>query len=178
MVESAVSLAALRRALGAALARLARYSDTKGYVFQEDRNYPFAYAYRDWVIRSLNADMPYNEFVKLQIAADQLAAKDKPADLAAMGFMTVGRRFLNAQVDIIDDRIDVTSRTFLGLTVTCARCHDHKFDPIPAKDYYSLYGVFASSVEPKDLPLIGGTDRSPELIAFEARIEKNARTRS
>ncbi len=74
--------------------------------------------------------------------------------LAAMGFLTVGRRFLLDQNEIIDDRIDVVSRGLLGLTVTCARCHDHKFDPIPTDDYYSLYGVFASSVEPDDLPVL------------------------
>ncbi len=72
-----------------------------------------------------------------------------------MGFLTVGRRFLLDQNEIIDDRIDVVSRGLLGLTVTCARCHDHKFDPIPTEDYYSLYGVFASSVEPAELPLLG-----------------------
>ena len=71
-----------------------------------------------------------------------------------MGFLTVGRRFLLDQNEIIDDRIDVVSRGLLGLTVTCARCHDHKFDPIPTDDYYSLYGVFASSVEPDDLPVL------------------------
>ena len=80
--------------------------------------------------------------------------EDKRA-LAALGYLTLGRRFLNNQPDIIDDRIDVVTRGFMGLTVTCARCHDHKYDPIPTKDYYSLYGVFASSSEPNDKPLLG-----------------------
>ncbi|MCE9534392.1 MAG: PSD1 and planctomycete cytochrome C domain-containing protein [Planctomycetes bacterium] len=150
---------------------LARYSDTKGYVFQEDRNYPYAYTYRDWVIRAFNDDMPYDRFIQLQIAADLMNPKDT-RDLAAMGFLTVGRRFLNNTADIIDDRLDVTCRTFLGLTMTCARCHDHKYDPIPAKDYYSLYGVYASSNEPKDLPLIGELARTPEVIAFENEVKK------
>jgi len=150
---------------------LARYADTKGYVFQEDRNYPYAYTYRDWLIRALNQDMPYDRFIQLQIAADRMNPTDK-SDLAAMGFLTLGRRFLNNTPDIIDDRLDVTSRTFLGLTVTCARCHDHKFDPIPSKDYYSLYGVFDSSIEPKDLPLIGEVVRTPEYVAFEKKLEK------
>ncbi len=79
---------------------------------------------------------------------------DDSRPLAAMGFLTVGRRFLLDQNEIIDDRIDVVSRGLLGLTVTCARCHDHKFDPIPTDDYYSLYGVFASSTEPADLPVL------------------------
>ena len=71
-----------------------------------------------------------------------------------MGFLTLGRRFLNNIHDIIDDRIDVVTRGLMGLTVSCARCHDHKFDPIPTRDYYSLYGVFASSSEPRELPLL------------------------
>src|SRR6516162_1347215 len=75
--------------------------------------------------------------------------------LAALGFLTLGRRFLNNQNDIIDDRIDVVTRGTLGLTVTCARCHDHKFDPISTKDYYALHGVFASSHEPSERPLLG-----------------------
>jgi hypothetical protein len=150
---------------------LARYADTKGYVFMEDRNYPYAFTYRDWVVRALNADMPYDRFIQLQIAADRMQPADR-RDLAAMGFLTLGRRFLNNTADIIDDRLDVVSRTFMGLTIGCARCHDHKFDPIPAKDYYSLYGVFASSIEPTELPLIGDVERTPEAIAYEAQLKK------
>jgi len=132
---------------------VARYADTKGYVFQEDRNYPKAYTYRDWVIRAFNEDLPYDRFVIAQIAADQIG--DASAAPAA-GFLTLGRRFINNVQDIIDDRIDVASRGLMGLTVSCARCHDHKYDPIPIADYYSLYGVFASSREPKqaDAPLL------------------------
>ena len=151
---------------------VARYADTKGYVFNEDRNFPYAYTYRDYVIRSFNEDKPYDRFVIEQLAADQLALGDDKRPLAAMGFLTLGRRFLNNQHDIIDDRIDVVTRGLMGLTVTCARCHDHKFDPIPTTDYYSLYGVFASSIEPKELPLIGEVKRTPEVIAFEKELEK------
>ena len=133
---------------------VARYADTKGYVFTQDRHYPFAYTYRDYVIQAMNADLPFNQFIVQQLAADQLPRGDDPGALAAMGFLTVGRRFLLDQNEIIDDRIDVVSRGLLGLTVTCARCHDHKFDPIPSEDYYSLYGVFASSVEPAELPFL------------------------
>jgi mono/diheme cytochrome c family protein len=129
---------------------VARYADTKGYVFEEDRNYHNAYTYREWVIRAFNEDLPYDQFITQQLAADRLpevqGGDDKRA-LAAMGFLTIGRRFLNSQPDIIDDRIDVTMRGFQGLTVACARCHDHKFDPIPTQDYYSLYAVFQSSDE-------------------------------
>lgn len=132
---------------------VARYADTKGYVFQEERKYAFAYTYRDWVIRSLNADLPYDEFVRRQIAADSMVKSGlDQSEMAALGFLTLGRRFLNNQHDIIDDRLDVTIRGTMALTIACARCHDHKFDPIPAADYYSLHGVFASSHEPKDLP--------------------------
>lgn len=150
---------------------LARYADTKGYVFEEDRNYPFAYTYRDWLIRSFNRDLPYDQFIQYQLAADRIVKDDK-ANLAAMGFLTVGRRFLNNQPDIIDDRLDVTFRTFQGLTLTCARCHDHKYDPIPSKDYYSLYGVFASSQEPRELPLIEPVKDTPEVRAFEEELKK------
>ncbi len=134
---------------------VARYADTKGYLAGgEERKYPFSYTYRDWVIRAFNEDLPYDQFITQQIAGDRVATKDDPRPMAALGFLTLGRRFLNSQPDIIDDRIDVVCRGFMGLTVVCARCHDHKFDPILQKDYYALYGVFASTVEPlaKDLP--------------------------
>jgi cytochrome c553 len=131
---------------------LARYADTRGYVFMEDREYHDAWRYREWVIQALNANMPWDEFVRRQLAADRLPGSDDPAQLAAMGFLTLGRRFLNNQHDIIDDRIDLVTRGLLGLTAACARCHDHKYDPIPAADYYSLYGIFASSDEPKNEP--------------------------
>lgn len=126
---------------------VARYSDTKGYVYaREEKRWVHAAPYRDWVVRALNEDMPYDRFVRLQIAADQIAPAGSP-DLAAMGYLTLGRRFLGVTHDIIDDRIDVVTRGMLGLTVACARCHDHKYDPIPARDYYSLYGVFQGSAE-------------------------------
>jgi hypothetical protein len=123
---------------------VARYADTKGYVFEEDRNYKHAYKYRDWVISSFNSDRPYDEFVIAQLAADQV---EDPSCEPAMGFLTLGRRFLNDQHEIINDRIDVMTRGLMGLTVACARCHDHKYDPISAADYYALHGVFASSEE-------------------------------
>ena len=126
---------------------VARYSDTKGYVYaREEKNWVHASAYRDWVVRALNNDMPYDRFLLLQIAADQVVPPKSP-DLAAMGFLTLGRRFLGVTHDIIDDRIDVVMRGTQALTVACARCHDHKFDPIPTRDYYALYGVFQSCAE-------------------------------
>lgn len=126
---------------------VARYSDTKGYVYaREERFWVHAWSYRDWVVKAFNHDLKYDRFLMLQIAADQV--KDRaPGDLAAMGFLTLGRRFLGVEDDIIDDRIDVVTRGTMGLTVGCARCHNHKYDPIPTADYYSLYGVFDSSAE-------------------------------
>ena len=150
---------------------VARYADTKGYVFQEDRNYPYAYTYRDWVIQAFNTDLAYDDFVRSQLAADLLPNLPKQ-DLAALGFLTVGNRFLNRDHLIIDDRIDVVSRGLMGMTVACARCHDHFFDPIPQKDYYSLYGVFASSDEPKELPVIGEVSDSPEYRQYLADKKK------
>lgn len=127
---------------------IARYADTKGYVFEEDRNYPQAYKYRDWVIGALNGDMAFDKFIIAQIAPDQTG---DPSHAPASGFLTLGRRFLNAAPDINDDRIDLMCRGLMGLSVACARCHDHKFDAIPTADYYSLYGVLASSTEtPKE----------------------------
>ena len=129
---------------------VARYSDTKGYAYAgEEFDFPHAWVYRDWVVRSFNEDLPYDQFIQRQLAADLLLAEGScdRVDLAAMGFLTLGRRFLGVEPDIIDDRIDVVTRGVLALTVSCARCHDHKFDPIPTADYYALYGVFKSSRE-------------------------------
>ena len=151
---------------------VARYADSKGYILTQERSFPFSYTYRDYVIRSFNEDKPYNQFVTEQLAADLLPLGDDKRPLAAMGFLTLGRRFLNNSHDIIDDRIDVVTRGLMGLTVTCARCHDHKYDPIPTRDYYSLYGVFASSTEPAELPLIGKVERTPQVIAFQAEVAK------
>ena len=137
---------------------VARYSDTKGMPrkYFEDSLNPFAWTYRDYVIRSFNENKPYNQFILEQIAADRLASTQRnPTNLAALGFLTVGDHFMGMQNDILNDRIDVVTKGFLGLTVTCARCHDHKFDPIPQKDYYSLRGIFDSCVEPKIEPVIG-----------------------
>ncbi len=172
---------------------VARYSDTKGEPPKkqtdrdQDPRFPFAWTYRDYVIDAFNSDKPYNQFVTEQLAADiilknQLAkarAKDKnappPADessLAALGFLTLGPQFEGRMDDIVGDRIDVTTKAFLGLTVACARCHDHKFDPIPTKDYYSLYGVFANTQVPDEqqLPALQTRmPRTPELLDYIAK---------
>ncbi len=147
---------------------VARYADHRGYLAGGvSREYPFAWTYRDWVIRSLNEDLPYDQFLTRQLAADVPGSGGKAEDIAALGFLTLGRRFLNSTPDIIDDRIDVIMRGTMSLTVSCARCHDHKYDPISAKDYYALYGVMASCEEDSDtekLPLLPGGKAEP---AFE-----------
>jgi Protein of unknown function (DUF1549)/Protein of unknown function (DUF1553)/Planctomycete cytochrome C len=126
--------------------------------------YPNAYLYRDWVIRAFNDDLPYDQFVRAQLAADLLGS-DRLGDagrarhLPALGFLGLGPWYYdNGAVEITraderHDRVDVVSRGFLGLTVGCARCHDHKYDPIPTKDYYSLAGVFLNSPY-REYPLV------------------------
>ena len=156
---------------------VARYADTKGYVFVQDRRYPYAYTYRDYVVGAFNADLGFDQFVVQQLAADYVAGGKDRGPLAAMGFLTVGRRFLLDQNEIIDDRIDVVTRGFLGLTVTCARCHDHKFDPIPSEDYYSLYGVFASSVEPAELPMLADPAANPRFAEYQKKLAAVTKTR-
>ncbi len=148
---------------------VARYADTKDGVlmFDYDRLRPYAYTYRDYVIRALNRDLGFDRFVQDQLAADQLAPKDEPWRLAAMGFLTLGRMFDNNVHDQIDDKIDTVTRGFLGLTVACARCHDHKYDAIPTADYYALHGVFANCETPFELPLIDRTAEQLKTDAFE-----------
>ena len=137
---------------------VARYSDAKGQFDRrrESSIYPYAWTFRDYVVKAFNDDKPYDRFVLEQLAADKVNLGGDRSALAALGFLTVGDHFNGNPNDVINDRIDVTSKAFLGLTVSCARCHDHKFDPIPQADYYSLHGIFASSVEPAVEPVIAG----------------------
>ena len=139
-------------------------------MYGDDRIRPYAYTYRDYVIRAFNDDTPFDRFIHEQLAADVVAPKDEPWRLAAMGFLTLGRMFDSNIHDQIDDRIDTVTRGLLGLTVACARCHDHKYDAIPTADYYALYGVFASSEAPLELPLT----RRPETVPGCAEFEKQA----
>ena len=152
---------------------VARYSDTKGYAYGvEQFDFYHAWRYRDWVVEALNTDLPYDQFIARQIAADRLLERGEceTRDLAALAFLTAGRRFLGVEQDIIDDRIDVVTRGVLGLTAACARCHDHKFDPIPTADYYALYGIFKSSRE-KLLPLAENDEDSELAKLFKAFTE-------
>jgi len=159
----------------------ARYADTPGNGVKRGEAYANAWTYRDYVIDAFNKDKPYDQFIIEQLAADRLPnlAKDDPR-LAALGFITVGKRFENND-DTIDERIDTTTKAFLGLTVSCARCHDHKFDPIPTADYYSLHGIFASTTEPYDMPVVKTTRvaTSAERADFDKKmkdlVESNTR---
>lgn len=154
---------------------IARYADTHGGSAIGFTRFPFSYTYRDYVIHAFNADLPYDRFVTEQIAADQLGLKDNDPALAALGFLTVGMQYRNRH-DVIDDQIDVISRGLMGLTVACARCHDHKFDAISTRDYYSLYAALAASSAPDSLPVIDSatTDTSrreyqQELVRLQTR---------
>jgi len=150
----------------------ARYADTKGDIKQNQDVpiYPYAWTYRDYVVRAFNEDKPYTNFVLEQLAADRLPSRKDDSVLAALGFLTLGPRFNDNKNDIINDRIDVVSKGFLGLTVTCARCHDHKFDPIPQADYYSLRGVFDSCVEPSEEPLLGPVKMTDAYREFSKKL--------
>jgi len=150
---------------------VARYADTKDGVlmYGDDRVRPYAYTYRDYVIRAFNEDLPFDRFVHEQLAADLIEPPVEPWRLGAMGYLTLGRLYDGNVHDVIDDQIDVVGRGFLGLTVACARCHDHKYDPIPTADYYSLYGVFASSEAPLELPLVGSPEDTSGGVEFETQ---------
>ena len=158
---------------------VARYADTQGDV--GDFPIPAAYQYRNWVIDSLNADMPFDDFLKAQIAGDLIARDADNADTArglvvATGFIALSRRFGNTKNDdmhlTIEDTIDTLGRGVLGLTFRCARCHDHKFDPILSSDYYGLYGIFESTV----YPWMGmSNEKSPSALAPARPDEKSLR---
>ncbi len=148
---------------------IARYADTHGGSAIGFKKFPFSYTYRDYVIQAFNADLPYNRFVIEQLAADQLGLGENDPAMAALGFLTVGMQYRNRN-DLVDDQIDVVTRGLLGLTVACARCHDHKFDAIPTKDYYSLFATLASSRSPDLLPLIGNPADSPPYQKYQQEL--------
>ena len=136
---------------------VARYGEDNPTGEATNPAYRFAWRYRDWIIEALNADVPYDRFVKLQLAADLMPDASR-ADLRALGYLGAAPVYhkdlrLSEQViggflaDDWDERIDATTRGLLAMTVACARCHDHKFDPIPTRDYYGLMGMFASTMK-------------------------------
>ena len=170
---------------------LARYAESTGK--ERNMTYPHAWRYRDYVIDSFNQDKPYDHFVEEQIAGDLLPAKNDKEwteQLVATGFLAIGPKTLTEQngrqfeLDLIDEQIDVTTRVMLGVSVACARCHDHKFDPIPQRDYYALSGIFKSSTthygtintqqnrRPSNLLILPVDD----LSEFDSPLTKQART--
>jgi hypothetical protein len=153
---------------------LARFAEDQAHV--SDGRMSHAWRYRDWVTEAFNRDLSYPRFVKLQLAADLMEGPEgDPADRRALGLLGLGAVYARpndlarAKADQWDDRVDVLTRTFLGLTVSCARCHDHKYDPIPTADYYSLAGVIAST---KDAVLWAAP--RAEVAAYEAAAAKAA----
>jgi len=131
---------------------VARYAESSGKT--ANFNYPHAWRYRDYVIAAFNDDKPYDQFVKEQLAGDLIRGgddKQKAERIIATGFLAIGPKALNErnglqyELDVADEQIDVTTQAFLGITAACARCHDHKFDPIPQADYYALAGIFRST---------------------------------
>ncbi len=151
---------------------VARYGDTADTYRPDTKTphyYPYAFTYRDYVIDAFNADKPYDQFIREQLAADLMGVDERAPELAALGFLAVSpKRSMSA--DFIDDVIDATTRGLLGMTVACSRCHDHKFEPIPTADYYSLYGVFgslerAAPMQSGGFPVIDGYERGEEEVA-------------
>jgi hypothetical protein len=172
---------------------VARYADTAG----DNADYPIPEVrlYRDYVIDSFNADKPYNQFVREQLAGDILAKRGPPEEFAervvATGFLALSRRYATAPYELwhltLEDAIETTGRAFMGMTLRCARCHDHKFDPMSKEDYYALYGIFASTQfpwaggeefhsmkRPREhfVPLLPPGQASSSLAEFERRVKQ------
>ncbi|MDX1944052.1 MAG: PSD1 and planctomycete cytochrome C domain-containing protein [Pirellulaceae bacterium] len=164
---------------GERMARLwldvARYGEDQAHTFQA-RQYPQGFRYRDWVVAAFNRDLPYDDFLRQQIAADLLDGPDKTERLAALGFFACGPVYYGDKngMDQVADRIDTLTRGMLGLTVACARCHDHKFDPISTVDYYALAGIFAST-DYVELPLVSAAEieASEKTLSEQERKNKN-----
>ncbi|MFP6883279.1 MAG: DUF1549 domain-containing protein [Roseibacillus sp.] len=143
---------------------LARYGDSNGG--DENHAYPLAWRYRNWVIGAFNRDLPYDQFVREQLSGDLMAPATADR-IAATGFLAIGTKILaekdpvKKRADIVDEQIDTMGRVFLGLALGCARCHDHKFDPVPERDYYALAGIFHSTaIEDREL-------KTPDAIAAQ-----------
>ncbi len=174
---------------------VARYADSTGN--DEDHRYPHAWKYRDYVIQAFNDDLPYDQFVREQLAGDLLPAADggevNRRGIIATGFLSLGAKAIAQQdkvkmlYDVYDEQVDVTSKAFLGLTVACARCHNHKFDPILTKDYYAMTAMFASTKSfsnweshvsvPLEKPLVPKAEFEKYLAAKKALAEKDKRVR-
>lgn len=150
---------------------VARYAESSGK--ESNFMFPHAWRYRDYVIDAFNADKPFNEFLAEQLAGDLITSRDQDdrnENLTATGFLAIGAKSLNEQsvrqfaMDLADEQIDTMSQAMMGITIACARCHDHKFDPIPTKDYYALAGVFLSTETFYGTPRIQGNRRPSGLL--------------
>jgi len=172
---------------------VARYAESAGK--EVNAAFPHAWRYRDWVIDAFNEDVPFDRFVTEQLAGDLLEAdspEDRADQLVATGFLALGTKGLNERnnrqfrFDLVDEQIDTTTRAFLATTVACARCHDHKFDPIPMSDYYAMAGIFLSSetlygtpvgiqnshpAELVSLPAVAASGRAEKSLAEMIRLE-------
>jgi cytochrome c553 len=166
---------------------VARYADSNG--MDENLSYANAWRYRDWVIKAVNADLPYNQFVRDQIAGDLVPGgtdAERADRLTATGFLMVGPKMLaeddpmKMRMDIIDEQLDTVGQAFLGLTLGCARCHDHKFDPITAADYYGLAGFLYSTKTMRNYGVVAVWHERPiaskeevaALAAYDAKLAK------
>jgi hypothetical protein len=157
---------------------VARYADSNG--LDENLAYANAFQYRDYVINAFNKDKPYDRFVMEQICGDLIAADDPRTSpferIAATGFLALGAKMLaeddpvKMQMDIIDEQVDTIGRAIMGLTLGCARCHDHKFDPIPTSDYYSLAGIFKSTKTMENFTVVARWQELP--LAAPAQLEE------
>ncbi len=156
-----------------------RYADTCGNA--SDYPVPQAYKYRNYVIKAFNEDKPYDQFIREQLAGDLLNSKlqtPNPELIVAPGYLAIARHFGGGKGEAhltIEDSIENMGRAFLGLSLSCARCHDHKFDPIPATDYYALYGIFSSTTYPH--PGSEGMNRPKDLVPLTPKAELEAATK-
>ena len=150
---------------------IARYADTHGGSAIGFTKFPFSYTYRDYCVRSFNGDVPWDRFITEQVAADQMGLTANDPALAGLGFLTIGMQFRNRH-DLLDDQIDVVSRGLMGLTIACARCHDHKYDPVTASDYYALAATLAPSQPPELPPVIGSPEETPALADYRRELQR------
>lgn len=154
---------------------VARYADSNG--MDENLAYASAWRYRDWVIKSFNSDMPFDQFIRMQIAGDLLEPNNHDG-MIATGFLMVGPKMLaeddpvKMHMDIVDEQLDTISQAFMGLTMGCARCHDHKFDPIPTKEYYSLAGIMKSTRTMETYSVVAKWQERPMAGPMEVAQEK------
>ena len=165
---------------------VARYGDSNG--LDENLAQANAFRYRDWVVSAFNRDLPFDEFVREQIAGDLLPPDGDPNDpvvaakqsdrLTATGFLVIGAKMLaeddplKMQMDIVDEQVDTIGKAFMGLTLGCARCHDHKFDPLPMADYYSLAGIFKSTKSMLNFSVVASWNERP--LGSPAELQQHA----